>query len=277
MYSDGKRAHRVYIISDATGTTGQRVVRAALAQFANADVTVELKPGVREAEEVQRLVEEAGQVGGTIVHTLAIPELRQIMVQQGRTHHVVTIDLMGPLVARLSDALELAPLARPGLLKQLDESYLQRIEAIDFTVRHDDGRNPESLPEAELVLVGVSRTSKTPISIFLAYRGWRVANVPVIAEIEPPPGLSLVDRSRVVALTIDPKRLVLLRKARANRMGRRATLQYANLDHVQRELDWAELLLRRHRWATVDVTNKSIEESAAEIITLQRRRTGEKG
>jgi [pyruvate, water dikinase]-phosphate phosphotransferase / [pyruvate, water dikinase] kinase len=277
MYSDGKRTHRVYIISDATGTTGQRVVRAALAQFANADVTVELKPGVREAEEVQRLVEEAGQVGGTIVHTLAIPELRQIMVQQGRMHHVVTIDLMGPLVARLSDALELAPLARPGLLKQLDESYLQRIEAIDFTVRHDDGRNPESLPDAELVLVGVSRTSKTPISIFLAYRGWRVANVPVIAEIEPPPGLSLVDRSRVVALTIDPKRLVLLRKARANRMGRRATVQYANLDHVQQELDWAELLLRRHRWATVDVTNKSIEESAAEIITLQRRRTGENG
>ncbi|MGC9333047.1 MAG: pyruvate, water dikinase regulatory protein [Anaerolineae bacterium] len=275
MYSDGKRTHKVYIISDATGATGQRVVQAALAQFANAEVTVELKPGVREVKEIRALVKEAGQVRGTIVHTLAIPELRQIMVQEGRIHHVVTIDLMGPLVARLSDALELAPLARPGLLQQLDESYLQRIEAIDFTVRHDDGRNPDDLPDAELVLVGVSRTSKTPISIFLAYRGWRVANVPVITDLEPPPALGRVDRSRVVALTIDPKRLVLLRKARASRMGRRATLQYAKLEHVQRELDWAELLLRRYRWATVDVTNKSIEESAAEIISLQRRRRGE--
>jgi [pyruvate, water dikinase]-phosphate phosphotransferase / [pyruvate, water dikinase] kinase len=277
MDSDGKRAHKLYIVSDATGTTGQRVVQAALAQFANAEVAVELKPGVRDEEEVRALVEEAGHARGTIVHTLAIPELRQIMVEEGRMHHVVTIDLMGPLVARLSDALELAPLARPGLLRQLDESYLQRIEAIDFTVRHDDGRNPEDLPEAELVLVGVSRTSKTPISIFLAYRGWRVANVPVIAELDPPPALSRVDRSRVVALTIDPKRLVLLRKARASRMGRRLSLAYANQEHVQQELDWAELLLRRYRWATVDVTNKSIEESAAEIIALQRRRAGENG
>ncbi|MFN2290201.1 MAG: pyruvate, water dikinase regulatory protein [Anaerolineae bacterium] len=277
MDSDGKRTHKVYIISDATGATGQRVVRAALAQFANAEVTVELKPGVRDVDEIRSLVQEAGQVRGTIVHTLAMPELRQIMIEEGRRHHVVTIDLMGPLVARLSDALELAPLARPGLLRQLDESYLQRIEAIDFTVRHDDGRNPESLPDAELVLVGVSRTSKTPISIFLAYRGWRVANVPVIADLEPPPALSRVDRCRVVALTIDPKRLMLLRKARASRMGRRISLHYAKLEHVQRELDWAELLLRRHRWATVDVTNKSIEESAAEIIALQRRRLGENG
>ena len=277
MDSDNKRTHKVYIISDATGATGQRVVRAALAQFANAEVTVELKPGVRDVDEIRSLVQEAGQVRGTIVHTLAVPELRQVMVEEGRMHHVVTIDLMGPLVARLSDALELAPLARPGLLRQLDESYLQRIEAIDFTVRHDDGRNPESLPDAELVLVGVSRTSKTPISIFLAYRGWRVANVPVIADLEPPPALSRVDRCRVVALTIDPKRLMLLRKARASRMGRRLSLHYANLEHVQRELDWAELLLRRHRWATVDVTNKSIEESAAEIIALQRRRLGENG
>jgi regulator of PEP synthase PpsR (kinase-PPPase family) len=275
MDSDGKRTHKVYIISDATGATGQRVVRAALAQFANAEVTVELKPGVRDVDEIRSLVQEAGQVRGTIVHTLALPELRQIMVEEGRMHHVVTIDLMGPLVARLSDALELAPLARPGLLRQLDESYLQRIEAIDFSVRHDDGRNPESLPDAELVLVGVSRTSKTPISIFLAYRGWRVANVPVIADLEPPPALNRVDRRRVVALTINPKRLMLLRKARASRMGRSLSLHYANLEHVQRELDWAELLLRRHRWATVDVTNKSIEESAAEIIALQRRRLGE--
>lgn len=274
MEGDEQRTHIVYVISDATGATGQRVVRAALAQFGNAKVAVELKPAIRQAKQVRKLVREVSKTGGTIVHTLAVPELREAMVEEGRARHVVTIDLMGPLVARLSDCLELAPLARPGMLRQLDESYLQRIEAIDFAVRHDDGRNPDDLPQAELVLVGVSRTSKTPISIFLAYRGWRVANVPIIIDLEPPAVLGSVDRARVVALTIDPERLVLLRKARANRMGKGLSLDYASMEHVQRELDWAELILRDWRWATVDVTNKSIEECAAEIIALQRRRVG---
>jgi regulator of PEP synthase PpsR (kinase-PPPase family) len=273
---DQERCHVVYIISDATGGTGQRVVQAALAQFQDAEVAVELRPGVLEERQLEQLVKEAARVGGTIVHTLAIPALRELMVEKGRAHHVVTIDLLGPLIHRLSDCLELAPLATPGLLRQLDESYLRRIEAIDFAVRHDDGRNPEDLPQAELVLVGVSRTSKTPISIFLAYRGWRVANVPLIADIEPPPALQRVERSKIVNLTVEPERLVLLRKARANRMGKGLSLNYASLKQVQRELDWAELLLRRHRWATVNVTNKSIEECAAEIITLQRRRGGDK-
>lgn len=267
-------SHVVYVVSDATGTTGKRVVQAALAQFAGADVQIKLKPGVRKAKHVRKLVQEAAAASGTIVHTLAVPKLREVMFEEGRACHVVTIDLMGPLVARLSDCLELAPMAQPGLLAQLDERYLQRIEAIDFAVRHDDGRNPDDLAQAELVLVGVSRTSKTPISIFLAYRGWRVANVPIIVDMELPLALSNVERARVVVLTIDPQRLVILRKARASRMGRGLTLDYARLGHVERELGWAELLLRRRRWATVDVTNKSIEECAAEIIALQRRRAG---
>ena len=276
MGHDDAHSHIVFAISDATGATGQRVVQAALAQFAGAEVEVELRPGVRKAREVRKLVKEAARVGGTIVHTLAVPKLRAVMVEEGRAHHVVTIDLMGPLIARLSEALELAPLARPGLLRQLDESYIRRIEAIDFAVRHDDGRNPGDLPQAELVLVGVSRTSKTPISIFLAYRGWRVANVPIIADIEPPPALGRVDRSKVIALTVASQRLMLLRKARASRMGSSLCPNDPTRDYVQRDLDWAELLLRRERWATVDVTNKSIEECASEIIALQRRRTGKK-
>jgi len=274
MTNKENRSHIVYVVSDATGGTGQRVVQAALAQFRDAQVIVKLRPGVLEEAQLEQLIEEAAHTGGTIVHTLAIPTLREIMIEKGRAHHVVTIDLLGPLVHRLSDCLELAPLARPGLLRQLDESYVQRIDAINFAVRHDDGRNPEDLPQAELVVVGVSRTSKTPVSIFLAYRGWRVANVPLIADIEPPPALNRVDRRKSVNRTIDPERLILLRKARINRMGRGLSLNYASHNQVQQVLDWAELLLRRHRWATINVTNKSIEECAAEIIALQRRRLG---
>ena len=264
--------HVVYVISDATGATARRVVEAALAQFEGADVLVEQIPGVDSAKEVRHLVKQAAKRGCMIVHTLAMPELRRAMLTEGRRRHVMTIDLMGPLVDRLRDTLELSPLAKPGLLAQLDESYFERIGAIDFTVRHDDGRNPDELQQAQLVLVGVSRTSKTPISVFLAYRGWRVANVPIIADIEPPASLSKVDGRRIVCLTIEPERLVTLRRVRAARMTRGVTLDYSSVNQVNRDLDWAELLMRRERWAKVDVTNKSIEEAAAEIIALYNRR-----
>jgi len=264
-------SHIVYVVSDATGATARRVVEAALAQFEGAAVTVEQIQGVRTAQEVRQIVSDAARVGGTVVHTLALPDLRQEMLTEGRRRLVVTIDLMGPLVDRLRDTLELSPLAKPGLLRQLDESYYERIGAIDFAVRHDDGRNPEDLPQAELVLVGVSRTSKTPISIFLAYRGWRVANVPLVANIGPPPALFKTKRHRVVALTIQPERLVMLRQVRAQRLGGRIVMNYASRAHVQRELEWAEIIIRRQRWVTVDVTNKSIEEAAAEITALYNR------
>ncbi len=272
MVSEPERSHMVYVVSDATGGTARRVVDAALMQFQDAVVSVEQVPGVREVAEVKKLVKQAAKTRGTIVHTLALPDLRRVMLTEGRRRHVVTIDLMGPLLSRLSETLELDPLAQPGLLVQLDESYFERIGAIDFAVRHDDGRNAEDLVRADLVLVGVSRTSKTPISIFLAYRGWRVANVPIIADMEPPPGLSRVDRGRIIALTIQAERLVKLRQVRQSRMARGLVMGYAHPDHVQQELDWAELLTRRGRWPTVDVTNKSIEECAAEIIALQGRR-----
>ena len=272
MEAELERSHRVYVVSDATGGTARRVVDAALMQFKGASVAVEQVPGVRKVKEIKKLVKRAAKSRGTIVHTLALPDLRRVMLTEGRRRHVVTIDLMGPLLSRLSETLELAPLAQPGLLHQLDESYFERVGAIDFAVRHDDGRNPEDLARADLVLVGVSRTSKTPISIFLAYRGWRVANVPIIANLDLPPGLARVDRRRVIALTIQPERLVKLRQARQSRMGRGLFMGYARPEHVQQELDWSELILRRRRWPQVDVTNKSIEECAAEIIALQGRR-----
>jgi regulator of PEP synthase PpsR (kinase-PPPase family) len=264
--------HMVYVVSDATGATARRVVEAALAQFTGAGVIVEQVPGVHSTAEVKELVKQAAQTGATIVHTLVVPELRQAMLIQGRRRHVVTIDLMGPLLTRLAETLELSPLARPGLQRQLDESYFERIGAIDFAVRHDDGRNPDELPQADLVLVGVSRTSKTPISIFLAYRGWRVANVPLVVNLEPPPSLFRIERRRIIALTVQIERLILLRQVRANRMTRGVTLDYASRAYVQQELDWADLILRRERWPVVDVTNKSIEECAAELIDLQGRR-----
>jgi [pyruvate, water dikinase]-phosphate phosphotransferase / [pyruvate, water dikinase] kinase len=272
MVEEPKHEHVVYVVSDATGATARRVVEAALAQFTEAHVTVEQVPGVHDKSEIKRLVKQASQAGGTIVHTLVIPELRHSMLTEGRRRHVTTVDLMGPLLTRLAETLELSPISRPGLQRQLDESYFERIGAIDFAVRHDDGRNPDDLNQADLVLVGVSRTSKTPISIFLAYRGWRVANVPIVAQLEPPAALAGVERRKIIALTIQIERLIMLRQVRANRMARGFSLDYASRSHIQQDLDWAELIIRQERWPAVDVTNKSIEEASAEIIDLQGRR-----
>jgi regulator of PEP synthase PpsR (kinase-PPPase family) len=258
----------VYIVSDATGKTGWRVVQAALLQFDTSDVVIERRGGVQDEEAVRKVVETAAQTGGLIVHTLVSPDLRRVMLEAGRRHGVITIDVLGPVLTRLTEALRISPKAVPGLFQQLDHEYFARIDAIEYTVNHDDGRNPEDLDDADLVLVGVSRTGKTPLSIFMAYRGWRVANVPIVLDLQPPSQLFEIDRRRVVALTVDTERLIAIRKIRAKRLTGNLALRYATPSHVEREKEWFQEILRQGVWQVVDVTFRSIEETAAELMEL---------
>lgn len=258
----------VFVVSDASGATAERVVRAALVQFDDPQITLTRYAGVRSVEQISQIVEQAEATGAFIVHTFVYARLRRAMLNEGRSRNVATIDLMGPLLARLTDLFDRPPRAEPGLFQPFDAAYLQRIEAIDFTVRHDDGRNPQDLEQAEIVLVGVSRTSKTPLSIFLAYRGWKVANVPLALGVEPPANLFALPKHRVVGLVVRPERLSELRRVRAEHIGTRS-LGYADLDYVRQEMMYAyEIFDRRKDWPLVDVTAKSIEEAAAEVVTL---------
>jgi regulator of PEP synthase PpsR (kinase-PPPase family) len=201
------------------------------------------------------------------VHTFVSEDLRRVILNEGRASNVMTIDLMGPLLARLSEMLSAAPRSEPGM-SFLDASYMQRIDAIDFTVRHDDGRSVHDIDRSEIVLVGVSRTSKTPLSIYLAYRGWRVANVPLVLTVEPPPNLFDLPRKRAVGLVVKPERLSELRKVRVQKLGTHPQ-GYANLEHIRKEIAYAYHIFERRRdWPIVDVTNKSIEEAAAEVVAL---------
>jgi hypothetical protein len=260
--------YHVFAISDATGATAERVVQAALTQFEGAEVEITRHGGVRTAEQVRGIVQEAAEKKGFVVHTLVSAELRRLVLREGRRQGVETIDLMGPLLARLTAVLATTPLAEPGLFRPFDDAYLARIDAIRFTVDHDDGRNTHELERADLVLVGVSRTCKTPTSIYLATQGWRVANVPLVLGIEPPKSLFKLPRRRVVALTVEPERLAVLRKPRVERLGTSGR-GYATLDFIRRELVYAyEILGRRPDWPIVDMTAKSIEEAAAEITHL---------
>ena len=258
----------IYAVSDATGTTAERVVRAALVQFDDPQIKITRYSAVRTASQIHELVAMVAQAGGFIVHTFVYEELRHAMLTEGRAYNVSTIDLMGPLLARLSEILATPPRAEPGLFKPFDTAYLQRVEAIDYTVRHDDGQNSFDLDKAEIVLVGVSRTSKTPLSIYLAYRGWKVANIPLILGIEPPIELFNLPRNRVVGLIVKPERLVELRAARVEHLGTHS-LGYADLDHIRQEVAYAyHIFERRKDWPLVDVTAKPIEEAASEVVTL---------
>jgi regulator of PEP synthase PpsR (kinase-PPPase family) len=260
--------YQVFAVSDGTGTTAERVVRAALTQF-KGEVNITRYGDVRSVKRIRQIVAEAVESNGFIVHTLVSAEMRRRIFVEGRRRGVATIDLMGPLLARLTDLLAAVPLSKPGLFQPpFDDAYLRRVEALRFAVRHDDARNTHELAQANIVLVGVSRTCKTPLSIYLANQGWYVANVPLIFGLKPPANLFALPKRRVVALMVDPERLSALRGVRAKKMGT-GSLNYANLDFVRREVTYAyELIGRRPDWPIVDMTSKPIEEAAQEIVSL---------
>lgn len=264
-------AHVVLVVSDGTGVTAERVVRAALTQFDPAAARIERMAEVREIERIDAAVAEAARRRATIVHSLVSPAHRRRLLDQARLHHVATIDILGPILGRLSEVLETSPHAQPGLFHQLDEEYFRRTEAIAYAVQHDDGRMVEGIGSADVVLVGVSRTTKTPLSMLLAYRSWRVANIPIVLGIEPPEGLYEIPREKVIALAAQTSWLQAIRMERARRMTRDAKIAYALPEHIREELAWFRRIVARGGWQTVDVTRKAIEETAAEIVDLLRR------
>ena len=265
-------SRKILVISDATGKTAKRVLEAALMQFDTQGIDVERIGGVRTAEQIRAIVKNVASEQCFVVHTLVSGDLRYAMLSEGQKYNVATIDLMGPLLLRLSAWLTSQPKSEPGLFHSFDTEYDRRIDAIEFTVRHDDGQRVEELEKAEIVLVGISRTSKTPLSIYLATRGWKVANVPIMLGIAPPPNLFDLPRRTVIVLNIIPERLADLRLVRAERMGTATKKGYADLDHIRREVAYAyELYDRRRDWPIIDVTNKPIEETAAEVLALVRK------
>jgi regulator of PEP synthase PpsR (kinase-PPPase family) len=261
-------ARQVVIVSDGSGRTAETVVRAALVQFRGAEVQLHVRPHVRTAAAVRAAAEEASARGAFIVHTLVSAEMRNLMLTEGRARGVATIDLLGPLLLRLEDLLQLQPMAKPGLFRETDQEYRHRFDVVEFTVKHDDGQDPRGLQQADVVLVGVSRTSKTPLSMFLAGRGLRVANVPVVRDLPLPEELGRVETRRVVGLTIKPERLLELRRARLQQMETPPKFPYADPRQIWAELDYARDQFNRAGWPVVDVTDKSIEEVAVEILTL---------
>lgn len=262
------KIRHIFVVSDATGSTCETVVKAALSQFTKTNVILHRIKYVRLESEVKDVVSEAMAVNGVIAYTLVSPELRDVMNEDGRKSAVPTIDVLGPLLSRFTDYLEISPMAIPGLFRHLDKEYFYRIECIDFAVKHDDGRNVEDINKAEIVLVGPSRTSKTPLSIYLSNRDYLVANVPIIYGIEPPKELFEIDPKKLIGLVIVPNRLKAIREVRISRYPHIELSEYIDINKIKLEIEKCKELYAHNNWQVVDVTTKSIEEAATEIMRL---------
>jgi regulator of PEP synthase PpsR (kinase-PPPase family) len=215
-----------------------------------------------------------GQVAacaGTIIHTMVDTKLRETLVSLARAQHITTIDTIGDPLAQLASVFGRAPLGQPGLYQGEGEAYQERIKAIEYTVDHDDGRSPSHLDQADVVLTGVSRVGKTPLSIYLSVLGWKVANVPLVPRVPPPVELFAIDRRRVVGLTIEADTLMQHRHWRQIGLGGTGGRAYSDLEALYEELDAAQRVFRKGGFAVINVTNKPIEESADQVIGLISR------
>jgi regulator of PEP synthase PpsR (kinase-PPPase family) len=262
----------IIIASGGTGTSGDQLVRTALAQFENVDVSVEIVPQIREVAQLEQVIAQALATNATIVHTLVDTDLRNKLIDLAQDHHITHIDLMGPLLSNLQLHLRQDPLGQPGLYRKLRERDLKRIEAIEFAVEHDDGQRIHDLALAEIVLTGVSRVGKTPLSVYLSTMGWKVANVPLIKGISPPSALFEIDPRRVIGLTIEPGQLVAYRQRRQHHLGTAASSPYVEPQELVEELEFALRIFRQGQFAIVNMTDKPIEESAHEIANIVTRK-----
>ncbi|MGB2697575.1 MAG: pyruvate, water dikinase regulatory protein [Candidatus Zixiibacteriota bacterium] len=259
----------IWIISDGSGFTGDRVLQASLVQFESQNIEIKRIPNVKKVAQIKDIVKKASQRKGLIAYTLVTPKLRREIATRSNEFSVPTVDLLGPLLTNLSTFLASAPGSKPGLLSDLDHHYFKRIDAVGFAVKHDDGLKLQDLLETDLVLIGVSRTSKTPLSMFLAYnKGLLVANIPLILGHEPPPPLFKIDPKKVVGLTINPELLIKLRQSRLAQLTHTG-IKYADPGYVREELKYSHDIFHRNpRWAVIDITGKAIEEMAEEACSM---------
>lgn len=258
---------QIYAVSDGTGDTAEAVAQAAMAQF-QVEWHLRRFSGVRYESMVRRVVLEAEREGALVVFTLVDKRVARSLLEEAARRGVPTIDVLGGMIAKVAQHLCAEPRSQPGLLHGFSDEYFRRIEAVEFAVRHDDGANLHTLHGADLVLTGVSRTSKTPLSMYLAQRGYRTGNVPIVPEIAPPRPLIDLDSRKVFALTIDPSLLLTIRQARVRALGSPPYSTYANPEALLDEVRRARRIYRDQGWRVIDITGRAAEENASRILRL---------
>ncbi len=266
------KSFHLHCVSDSTGDTIRSVARACLVQFDGADPVEHLWPLARTPRAIERVLEYIAADPGPVLFTIVNDKLRDQLTQGCRQLQVPCISVLDPVIAALGTFLGRRPGHKPGKQHVLDAEYFKRIEAMDWAIAHDDGQQFADIETADVVLVGVSRTSKTPTSLYLANRGIKAANIPFIPDIPLPPELDTVVKPLVVGLTKDAKHLVEVRRSRLLSLQESHATNYTDPEHVKEEIASARRLFTQHGWPVIDVTRRSIEETAAAVMQLLVKR-----
>ena len=257
----------LHLVSDATGETNHQVARACLVQFGDIRTNEHVWTLVRTPAHIEKILASATENPGPVLFTLVDPELRRILQDGCQRINVPCVSILDAVVDTLSAYLGTAiARPRPGGQHELDAAYFDRIEAMNFTIAHDDGQMAQTLQEADIVLLGVSRTSKTPTSLYLANRGYKTANIPIVPSVDLPAELFQLTDPFVIGLTNDPNRLIQIRQNRILMLNQRDNTDYVDLEQVRQEVQNARRLFAKQGWPVIDVTRRSIEETAAAVL-----------
>ncbi|MEQ1547116.1 MAG: pyruvate, water dikinase regulatory protein [Chakrabartia sp.] len=262
----------LHLLSDSTGETLETIAKAALSQFDGVETVKHFWPMVRTEGHIERILSDITQNPGLVLFTLVNHELRRTLETRCKALGLPTVAALDPVLDALSTMLGQEAKARPGLQHMLDAAYFARVEAIQFTIAHDDGVNWENWEQADIVLAGVSRSSKTPTSIYLANKGYKTANIPIVIESPPPQSLYTLKHPLVVGLVTGADRLVQIRRNRLLSLNQAPDTDYVDEDAVKREIGFARRMFADNDWPVIDMTRRSIEEAAAAIINLYNER-----
>jgi regulator of PEP synthase PpsR (kinase-PPPase family) len=257
----------VFVVSDGTGETAADTVRAAMLQF-HARWRMRTFPDVRSAAQARNVIDAASRNRALVVFTVVNRDAAEALRDHAAANDVPCVDLLGPLISNIAEHLKAEPRLEPGLLHGFSDTYFKRIEAVEFAVRHDDDANLHTLHGADIVLAGISRTSKTPLSMYLAQRGYKTGNVPLVAGVAPPRELLEMNPKKVVGLVCDVEDLSAMRRARARALGRAPFQHYSDAEAISDELDGAIRLFRTRGWRWIDISGRAVEENALKIVEI---------
>ncbi|WP_053367172.1 pyruvate, water dikinase regulatory protein [Bacillus sp. FJAT-27245] len=257
----------IYVVSDSVGETAELVTKAAITQFNGNDIKLKRFPYVEDTDHIDEVISLAAFDKGMIAFTLVKPQMRAYMKEKADEAGIYAVDLIGPLMDQIQLLSGKTPLFEPGLVRKLDEDYFKKVEAIEFAVKYDDGRDPRGLMKADIILIGVSRTSKTPLSQYLAHKRLKVANIPLVPEVDPPEELYRVPAEKCIGLKISPEKLNSIRRERLKTLGLNDSASYANIARIKEELDFFDKVIEKIGCPVIDVTNKAVEETANVILS----------
>lgn len=266
----------VYVISDSLGETAEAVARAVLSQY-DESIDIIRIPYVNTQQQIDDVLREVLKRSAILCHTTVSENLRTYLQERSKELNIITVDILGPMLEAVNAIADSKPRLTPGIVHKLDQEYFKKVEAIEFAVKYDDGKNPAGFLKADIVIIGVSRTSKTPLSMYLAYKKIKAANLPLVPEVPLPEELFAVPARKIVGLVIDPFKLNNIRSERLRTMGLDSDAAYADVSRINEELAYAKAVMRKLHCPILDVTNKSVEETSSMVMEIIHRNSVREG